>query len=628
MQIYPVSIIRSEIWFTLPCCVYCVMISFNPTYLGRHQQETEPDRIFKLKECCDLLLAGGYFRARMPSLTPFDKVVGGMVWSITASNVGVDVDLLFEENSTIGERIKLSENIVKALIRMQCPTPIQSHQIQGLDYDTILPVLKWLVRKVIETRALTGDEVRALSVSQFSKNFSMPEEEKSDAALSFVDEVVSRYTAQRKYRKKADAVFESEVGRVEATLLEYEERVITVVTDTEQIDKKREKGAKVDDEEEEALSAAARAEEQRRLATLQTQLDDGGAGDKVSGSALGMIVAMRAQDIKAASEAHAKELEGAEVFVSVKDQRKVEEQKHNRLVENLKKRITEAEKLSSKRDEPLSIAKGQFDTISATVQANRDRIATLEQAIAELEAIEQQEDNKEILAKLRTLVILNETLKKQESLFKQTCKTQLAELKDMIAALDNVTEDEEQRRMNEIEKMYLADAEKLRKLKELLAQKNQEIAKINRAIDEIPTRAELLQFERRFVELYDMVAAKMVETRQYYDMYNTLNNSYHYLQNQLTILESIVENFNIGMKTKPAQEAMVKQFGLMMEGVELSKVEADSQLSEVKMEEEMLVSKYNKLMEGQRAYFKAVKEFQEECTLNEKLSAAVEQMSA
>lgn len=40
---------------------------------------------FLLKQCCDLLLAGGYFRARIPTLSPFDKVVGGIVWALTIS---------------------------------------------------------------------------------------------------------------------------------------------------------------------------------------------------------------------------------------------------------------------------------------------------------------------------------------------------------------------------------------------------------------------------------------------------------------------------------------------------------------------------------------------------------------
>ena len=41
-------------------------------------QETEPSRILALKECCDLLLAAGYFRARLVEVSAFDRVVGGL----------------------------------------------------------------------------------------------------------------------------------------------------------------------------------------------------------------------------------------------------------------------------------------------------------------------------------------------------------------------------------------------------------------------------------------------------------------------------------------------------------------------------------------------------------------------
>jgi hypothetical protein len=39
----------------------------------KSQEEQEPERIMKLKQCCDILVAGGYFRARIATLSPFDK---------------------------------------------------------------------------------------------------------------------------------------------------------------------------------------------------------------------------------------------------------------------------------------------------------------------------------------------------------------------------------------------------------------------------------------------------------------------------------------------------------------------------------------------------------------------------
>lgn len=53
----------------------------------------------------DILVAAGYFRARIKGLSAFDKIVGGMTWCIEASDFDVDVDLLFHENLSIGQKM-------------------------------------------------------------------------------------------------------------------------------------------------------------------------------------------------------------------------------------------------------------------------------------------------------------------------------------------------------------------------------------------------------------------------------------------------------------------------------------------------------------------------------------------
>ena len=42
-------------------------------------------------------------------LTTFDKVVGGMAWCMTASSV--EADVVFVENASIGQKIKIGESI-------------------------------------------------------------------------------------------------------------------------------------------------------------------------------------------------------------------------------------------------------------------------------------------------------------------------------------------------------------------------------------------------------------------------------------------------------------------------------------------------------------------------------------
>lgn len=55
---------------------------------------------------------------------------------------------------------------------MSCPHPLQAHQIQGNDYVACFPVVQWLVKTVLEYRAITGDYVRTASQSAFYRTFS------------------------------------------------------------------------------------------------------------------------------------------------------------------------------------------------------------------------------------------------------------------------------------------------------------------------------------------------------------------------------------------------------------------------------------------------------------------------
>jgi hypothetical protein len=57
------------------------------------------------KKIFDLLLSAGYFRVMIKNLSDFDKIVGGMTWAIEACDFDVDVDLLFHENLTIGQKM-------------------------------------------------------------------------------------------------------------------------------------------------------------------------------------------------------------------------------------------------------------------------------------------------------------------------------------------------------------------------------------------------------------------------------------------------------------------------------------------------------------------------------------------
>lgn len=179
----------------------------------------------KMAETIELLLAAGYFRARIKGLSPFDKVVGGMTWCISVCDFDVDVDLLFQENSTIGQKIALTEKIVAVLPRMKCPHRLEPHQIQGLDFINIFPVVQWLVKRAIERKEEMGDYIREFSVSQFNKHHSAPKDDefstRKPKCIFGMENLKETYKPRRRYRKPESITKTDEETRVRTTLLEY-----------------------------------------------------------------------------------------------------------------------------------------------------------------------------------------------------------------------------------------------------------------------------------------------------------------------------------------------------------------------------------------------------------------------
>ena len=142
------------------------------TVAAREQEQAE-----LLQKVQDLLIAAGYFRARL-NIDPFDKILGGMCWCITGSNV--DVDIEFEDDLTMGQKIKLSEKITVALKEMECPTQIAAYQIQGLDYGKTYPVMQWLIKKLMESRDTRAALNRKQGLLNYNRFFKRSEQEHAE----------------------------------------------------------------------------------------------------------------------------------------------------------------------------------------------------------------------------------------------------------------------------------------------------------------------------------------------------------------------------------------------------------------------------------------------------------------
>eukprot|EP00106_Octopus_bimaculoides_P022968 XP_014790410.1 PREDICTED: coiled-coil domain-containing protein 93-like [Octopus bimaculoides] len=488
----------------------------------------------------------------------------------------------------------LTEKIVSVLPKMKCPHRIEPHQIQGLDFIHIFPVVQWLVKRALETREEVGDTIRAYSIYQFNRNNKMPQDEKFDStkhnAIECLNNAKHSYRPQRRYRRRdADKLTEEET-RVISTLLEFGWNYGLQSRWNESTDKAQSPEL----ENQETIDGAKETDDD------QQKQDE----EKINLLMQSMSVMTPSDEFKSYASVKSRvciffpknssliSISAFVVVFSLSHNTQIMKTKHEQLQEEYKET---QENFQTQRSE--------------RIDAEMDKLNEMETS-----------ENQGVLEELRNLVAMNENLKKQEQEFKSHCKEEMSRLKQNIQKLkdENAEDDsDDKQRVSLIESQYDADKEKLQKIKLLQAKTNREIASLQRKIDDVPSRVELSQYQKRFFELYNQVAAKHKETKQFYTHYNILDDTKLYRNKEVNLLNSIHENFTQAMASTATKEQFLRQMEQIVEGVKQNRLKVEKKKQEEKMKRDQFNDQYLELIESQRLYFKTVKDFQEECRKNE-----------
>jgi len=606
---------------------------------GAETREDEEQGL-KFEETIELLLAAGYFRARIKGLSPFDKIVGGMVWCITTCDFDVDVDLLFQENSTIGQKIALTEKIVAVLPRMKCPHRIEPHQIQGLDFIHIFPVIQWLVKHAIATREERGDKIREYSLRQFHKNHRMPQDdektERMKLSVKTIKTVQEAYMPKRVLKKPIDLIHADEETQVQSTLLEYGRRFgFSKSSKSEKDVKMQEKAKKAgllnESSEKEKNEAEEVLEEQRKLEMLLQGMSGADMKEVLSSRLVGSIVGLQADEIVQMAEEYASKQALLQEAGSQKAGKIDVKQMHERKVAAVKKAIQNEEKRLEETKRDLDEA---LKTLEEEKVGYEELVESQKEAVKAIEVLEKEEQgqNKVILDKLRGLVAMNESIKKQEQEFKAQCKEEMISLQESIEKLKkdvSTDETEESERYKMMLEQLEKDKDKLQKIRLLAAKRNRDIASVQWKIDDVPARAELNQYQQRFIELYNHVAATHKETKQFYTLYNTLDDTKLYLEKEVNLLTSIHDSFQQAVKASSgSKDQFLEQLENIQAGVVKNMGSVDKRKRNEKMKRDTLNDQYLEVVEQQRLYFKNIKDFKEECRRSEVLQAKLNALSS
>lgn len=566
---------------------------------GQVDIREDEDQGLKLSEIIELLVAAGYFRARIKGLSPFDKIVGGMTWCIETCNFDVDVDLLFNENLTIGQKIALTERIVKVLKPMKCPHALEPHQIQGMDAIHIFPVIQWLVQKALETREEFGDQSRELSVYQFHHYYSTPLEEKIDEVESKITKTLSTiqsaYGPKRRWRRKASTPIENPSLRVQTTLLEYGELTLKGYNKTQE--------SQNDDNSAEKEQAAHMEKLMQNMAVAES------AEGKLNAQHVGSIISGRAKEIAVTSK-HYMELQEQMTEEILGDSASSQARKIANLEKQKSILMTQLAEVQNKQTKELT----RLEELKTTLDEKRSAANQLEQEMKALVGLDTKE-NKQILEHLSKLVKENDECRKRESEFKDKCrkesekmKKEISNLQEKLAEIDGGDE-----MMNRFE----AENAKYCKMRRQLAKKTRQVEVLKRHIDDVPGRAELSQYQRRFIELYNQISATHRETQQFYNMYNTLADIRTYMEKELSLLNSILDNMAAALGSSASMDEYLHQLDTIVEGIHQNKLKVERRRTEEKSHHKKLMDELSHLQELNRHYAKIVYQLSQEINKNE-----------
>ena len=182
--------------------------------------ENDPDKLELYNKIVELFIAAGYFRARIQNLEPFDKLLGGMAWTLTGCFYDIDID--FKDDMNLAEKIRVSEKITAGLKSINCPFLLNPVQITRFDLKPVYECLQWLVKKLRETRDERNQMNKKFSINSIESKLN---NKNSDIKIDNNEILNAKYSLlkqNRKYKPKNKLAFEyNDELRVFFSMIEY-----------------------------------------------------------------------------------------------------------------------------------------------------------------------------------------------------------------------------------------------------------------------------------------------------------------------------------------------------------------------------------------------------------------------
>nr|XP_043612807.1 coiled-coil domain-containing protein 93 isoform X2 [Erigeron canadensis]XP_043612808.1 coiled-coil domain-containing protein 93 isoform X2 [Erigeron canadensis] len=221
-----------------------------------------------------------------------------------------------------------------------------------------------------------------------------------------------------------------------------------------------------------------------------------------------------------------------------------------------------------------------------------------------------------LLSLLETLKVLEKQEVEIESNYSEKCARLQLEVNELAEMVESDDHGESYARV--VDRSLANALERLNLAKTDLALRLREITSLKRQCDEVPTQAELVQYERRFSELNAHIQRRLRQTRKYYATYNALMEIKDLMLKETSLLNSMSSQLHDALNSPgrvtltSSLEGISKSIQQKLQNVQLT-LQAEQKACEA-LKKKLAAANLEK-----RRCYALLKAFQEECTRNERL---------
>ena len=493
----------------------------------------EPERIELYNKIVDSLITAGYFHARINSLEPFDKILGGMAWILTGCFY--DIDIEFKDEMNLTEKIRVSEKVVAGLKAINCPMTLNPVQIQGLDLKPLYQTLQWLQKRLLETRDERNALNKKISVNFYNKEYIEIDEDKLKLSNDTDEMLNAKYNTlkeNRKYKPKTKLTnmapnYNDEL-RVFFSMIEFGAKDIAFQRQFIELLKKRKI---IEDKNKNAAKGGAAIG-----GTGKMQTGGGESQDKLTKEEMKILNDVMNNNIEEITNQENKQKVNASIIEAIFSENMAyisaeienfDNAKGDENIDKIKLYAKEKERLEQNKKNIISQINqynSELKNCQEQEKKEKEEISKLEEEIEKLKQTKaQNERNKETISQKvkeeqlseEKLAFLSEKNKRKEELkaniskFKKEClaekKLYDAQLENYQKKIDKLNDAENVALFNEIDTNYNAELQKNTEKKKDLFNQNKIINMLTRKIQLYPSKLEVIQYQKRFQELYDQM---------------------------------------------------------------------------------------------------------------------------